>query len=313
MRKIAFAAALLGLLVPIAAAQATVVQEFTFQLKDVKPDGRFTVVFTSRTFDNTGAIPPVLRENFLRLPAGAKLNRVFLNRKYYCNGSQLLKDLQANPEPGTLFFRRVDNLTPFIKKLKKSRLAADRKASRNAEVCQRSLTGKGTVQVDARPFINELIPAKIFLFFGKGTQPGAVASFQIIGVPDETAPVVKNTPVVRDTRVALASNFFSQPTEGKYDYKLVLPAGPVAGVNISVAEVNVTNKGLTAVKKKTTCLKRKRGKCTKKKVKKTTQFWFTRPTCPSSGKLNFLAFYGYDDPTPDITKTIELPCPKFSS
>ena len=49
----------------------------------------------------------------------------------------------------------------------------------------------------------------------------------------------------------------------------------------------------------------------KKKVKKSNIFWFTRPTCPPSGKLSFLAFYGYDPPQPNITKTVELPCPKF--
>jgi hypothetical protein len=49
----------------------------------------------------------------------------------------------------------------------------------------------------------------------------------------------------------------------------------------------------------------------RRKAKTTNVFWFTQPTCPSSGKLSFQSFYGYDDPTPDITKTIELPCPKF--
>ena len=93
----------------------------------------------------------------------------------------------------------------------------------------------------------------------------------------------------------------------------MLPVGPIQGVNISVAEVNVTTKGLTIKKKKTTCLKKRKGKCVKKKVKKSNVFWFTRPTCPPSGKLSFLAFYGYDAPQPDITKTVELPCPKFKA
>ena len=130
---------------------------------------------------------------------------------------------------------------------------------KNIETCIGSKVAQGTVQVDARPFINELIPARIYLFFGKGTAPGAKASFQIIGVPDENAAVVRNTPVVRDTRVALAANWFDEPTEGKYGYKLVLPVGPIQGVNISVAEVNVTTKGLTLKKKKTTCHEEEEG------------------------------------------------------
>jgi hypothetical protein len=49
----------------------------------------------------------------------------------------------------------------------------------------------------------------------------------------------------------------------------------------------------------------------RKKVKKTNVFWITTPKCQTSGKLSFLSFYGYDDPIPDITKTVELSCPNF--
>lgn len=309
MRKILLALLPLALLASVGIAQAEPVQEFSFQLRNVKPDGRFTVVFTSRTFDTTGAIPPILRENYLRLPAGSQLSKKFLNKRYYCDGAKLLATLQENPDTSVKFYKRVENLKALEKRLKRP---SDRKRLQNVRVCERAKVGQGTVQVDARPFVDEVIPAKIYLFFGKGTQPNAVASFWIIGVPDENAEVVRNIPVVRDTRVAIASNFFNDPSsDGKYGYRLQLPAGPIGGINISVAEVNVTTKGLTLIKKKVTCLKRKKGKCAKRRVKRTTYFWFTRPTCPPSGQLSFLAFYGYDDPTPDITKEISLPCPQF--
>jgi hypothetical protein len=310
LKRILLAAALLGLLVPVSLAQAEPVQEFSFQLKDVKPDGRFTVIFTSRTYDTTGGIPPVLRENYLRLPAGGVMPKAIRSKKNYCDGTKLLNDLRVNPRPG-FFYKRVENLTSFIKLLKKSNLAADKAAAKNAETCKRVEVGRGAVQVDARPFVNDLIPAKIYMFLGKGTVKGAVASLQIIGVPDENSSVVRSIPVVRDTRVALAANFFSEPTGGKYDYKLVLPTGAIQGINISIAEVKVTNPGLTVTKKKTTCAKRRGGKCVKRKVKKTKVFWFTEPTCPPSGKLSFSAFYRYDPPQPAIEKTIELPCPRF--
>ena len=74
--------------------------------------------------------------------------------------------------------------------------------------------------------------------------------------------------------------------------------------------MHVTTTGLSLTKKRTTCLKRKRGKCVKKKVKKTSLFWFTQPKCPASGQLSFQAFYGYAT-SPDETKTISIPCPKF--
>jgi hypothetical protein len=309
VKRILVALAALAVLVPISIAQAEPVQEFSFQLRDVKRDGRFTVIFTSRTYDTTGGVPPVLKQNFIRIPVGAIFRKQFLNRKYYCDGSKLLDSLRLNPEPNVKFYRRMENLKALARKLR--RFPSERKNVRNIETCIKSKVAQGNVQVDARPFINELIPARIYLFFGKGTAPGAKASFQIIGVPDEDAAVVRNIPVVRDTRVALAANWFDEPTEGKYGYKLVLPVGPIQGVNISVAEVKVTTKGLTIKKKKSTCQRRRGGRCVKRKVKRSNIFWFTEPKCPSSGKLSFLAFYGYDDPQPDITKTVELPCPKF--
>jgi hypothetical protein len=310
VKRILLAAVLLGLLIPAALAQAEAVQEFSYQLKDVKPDGRFTVIFSSRTYDTSGGIPPVLKENFQRLPAGAVLRKEFLNRKYRCDVDKLLKDLLFAPENNILFAKRVDRLSTTIKRVK-SRW--NKKQLKNAQVCANARIGQGTAQVDARPLFNELIPSVFYMFLGKGTVPGAVASLQILGMPDENSAVVKRLPAtVQQTRVPFVGNFVNDPTpDGKYGYKLVLPTGPIAGINISLAEIRAEVKGLTLTKKKKTCAKKRGGRCVKKKVKKTKIFWFTQPKCPPSGKLSFLSFYGYDDPQPDITKTIELSCPNF--
>jgi hypothetical protein len=37
------------------------------------------------------------------------------------------------------------------------------------------------------------------------------------------------------------------------------------------------------------------------------------PTCPPLGRLSFLGFYGYEDPLPDITKTVEISCPNLKA
>jgi hypothetical protein len=87
----------------------------------------------------------------------------------------------------------------------------------------------------------------------------------------------------------------------------------VLALNVSLAEVRAVAPGITLKKKKVTCIKRKRGRCVRKKVKKPAVFWITTPPCPPSGKLSMLAFYGYDDPIPDITKTVEIPCPNFKA
>ena len=308
MKRILFALTVLASLVP-AAALAYPVQEFSAGAKDIKPDGRFTVFYSSRTYDSSGGIPPVLRENYLRTPLGAAIPKEFLTKRYQCDADRLLEDLQAAPEQNVQFARRVDKLAATIKRVR-SRL--DQKALRNAETCGRSRIGEGTALVEARPLFDELIPVVFYMFLGKGAQKGAVASLQIIGMPDENSAVVKSLPIgVRQTRVPLALNLFNEPTEGKYGYKLVLPTGPIAGLNLSIAEVQAEAKGLTLKKKKVTCIKRKRGRCVRRKLEKTSLFWFTAPKCPPSGKLSFLGFYGYDDPVPDITKTLEIPCPKF--
>jgi hypothetical protein len=308
MKRIVFASAVLALLVP-AAALAYPVQEFSFQVKDIKPDGRFTVIYSSRTYDSSGGIPPMVRESYLRLPLGAVVRKEFLEKKYYCDAGKLIKDLQAAPEQNMQFARRVDKLAATIKRIR-SRL--DQKALRNAETCSRSRLGEGTAQLDARPLYDELIPAVFYTFLGKGTQPGAVASMQIIGMPDENSGVVKRLPITaQQTRVPLVVNFYNEPTEGKYGYKGVLPTGRIAGVNVSLAEVRAVFRGITLKKKKVTCIKRNRGQCVRKRVKKTNVFWVTTPRCPPSGKLSFLGFYGYDDPIPDVTRTVELSCPRF--
>ena len=221
-----------------------------------------------------------------------------------------MSTLQTFPNGRVVFSKRLENLGATIKNLKSRHV--DAKSIANAKVCKRAETGRGTVLVDARPLLDEPIPAKIFLYFGKATVAGGVASFRIIGVPDESSPVVRSNPTVMNTRVAVdPSNFINDPTpDGLYGYKLVLPAGPIGGIRISVAEVHVTNTGLTRIKKKKTCLKKKSGRCVKRKVKRTVVFWFNRPPCPSSGKYSFQSYYGYENGT-SATKSIQIPCPNF--
>jgi hypothetical protein len=309
-----FLVAVAGLaLVAPALAQGDPVQQFSFQLQSVKPDGRFTLLFSSRTFDTTGGQPPLVTENYLRLPAGATLRKQFRNPRFYCDGEALLNALNSHTSFKRPFASRVANLDPLIAALKRQveakGRAGDRKALANAQVCKRSRIGSGTAQIDARPILDDLIPVKLFMFFAKSSAKGAVAAFTTIGIPDTTAKVVKDNPLVAGTHVALTSSFFDDPTpDGLYGYKLVLPAGKISGLPISVAELKVTTSGLSIPKG--ACLKAGRhGKCVKRQPN--TIFWFTQPTCPPSGQIGFLDFYGYDPPLPDVTKTVSLACPKF--
>jgi hypothetical protein len=203
--------------------------------------------------------------------------------------------------------------TPYLEKLLKGKKKPPRSAKNNVAICRFARIGKGRVLVDARPFEQRPIPADLQLFWSKPAR-GAVAAFSIIGIPDERYPVVKENPTVRETVPTLNANFYDDPTpDGLYGYKLVLPAGPVNGIRVSVAEVSVTVTGLTLTKKVKKCVKRRRGRCVKRKRKKKNIFWFTRPPCPPSGTLSFQSFFGYKDPAvEDQTKTVTIPCPDFT-
>jgi hypothetical protein len=292
----------------LAVAQAEPIQQFAFRLVNIKSDGRFTLLFTSRTFDTTGAVPPPLTEDYIRIPAGATLRKEFRNKRYYCNGEQLRLDLD-NRATGKDFSSRVANLEPFIKSLSKSKAKADKRALANAQTCDRARIGGGTAMVDARNLVavlDQLIPSHFSIFTAKPAH-GAVGGFVVLGAADQSSPLVRKYAIVGDVHVALHANFYNEPT-GPYGYKLELPVGAINGVNVSIAELHVTTFGLTL--KKGTCLTTNaKGRCTKKQKK--TVFWFTTPKCPASGQFSFLSFFGYPAPTASITKTTTVPCPKF--
>jgi hypothetical protein len=302
LKKFAVAVVVLASLCAVAVAQGTVVQDFSFQIKDVKPGGRFTVLFDSHSYESSGGIPAPLNENYIRLPKGATVRKEFKKKQYYCDAKKLVDRVRMDKGNG--------RFTPYINNLLKGKPKAPKNAKSLIATCRYARIGTGRVLVDARPYAADPIPADLMMFWTK-PDPGAVATFAIVGIPDERVPIVANNPTIRETTPVINASFFSDPTpDGLYDYKLVLPTGPINGIQISVAEVHVTTTGLSLNKKKATCLKRKRGKCVKKKVKKTSLFWFRQPKCPANGQLSFQAFYGYES-NPDETKTISIPCPKF--
>jgi hypothetical protein len=307
------AVAVLALLGTASASLAEPIQQFSFQLTKLLPDGRFTLIFQARTFDTTGAVPPDLLSNYLRLPAGATLRPEFLNKRFFCNGPALRDTLDRHLEDsGQPFTKRVANLKGFIKELQKSKSKRDKHDLTNVQTCEHARIGTGTAKIDAResiPVLDQLIPSSFALFFSKPTVKGAIAGFTVVGAADEGSPITKKYPIVAGVHVALTANFSNDPTpDGLYGYKLQLPSSNVNGFKVSIAELRVVNTGLTLLKG--TCLKPgKGGRCAK--TQKKTIFWFTQPTCPASGKISFLSFFEYAPPQPSITKTIELTCPKF--
>jgi hypothetical protein len=305
VKRVAAALVVLCSLAGVAVAQGEVVQQFSYQIKDVKAWGAYTVVFSSRSYDpDPTVIPAELNEYYQRLPKGAVVPKLFRNKRFYCEAKKLVDKVRLEKGSG--------RFTPYLEKLLKGRKKPPRNSKNLVDVCRYARIGTGRVLVDARPFEDRRIPADLQMFWTKPA-PGAVAAFAIVGIPDERAPVVAENPTIRETVPTLVANFYRQPTpDGLYEYKLVLPAGPVNGIRVSVEEVNVTVTGLTYVKKTTRCKKRRRGRCVKRQTKTKRTFWFTEPTCPTSRKLSFEAFFGYKDPAvPDVLKTYQIDCPKF--
>jgi len=297
-----------------AVAQAEPVNQFSFQVTNIKPGGRFTLIFHSQTFDTTGGVPPSPIANYLRIPKGATIRKQFLTGRYFCNGPELRTDIDTMDFSGTPFTKRIQSLGPFIRTLQHTKGKAARKALANAQACVRGELGHGTGKVDARnvsPKLDSLINITFVSFFARPSERGAVAGFTVLGAADENQEIVKRRTfeVLTGVHAALSANFVNDPTaDGLFGYRLDLPPGDVNGFRVSLAELNVTTNGLTLLKG--TCLKQNRkGKCVSRQ--KRTLFWFTIPPCPPSGSYSFQEFFGYEAPTPNSTNTVQVACPRF--
>src|SRR5215212_2498239 len=138
-------------------AQAEPINRFNFQVTDIKPGGRFTLLFHAQSFDSTGGVPPAPTENYLRIPKGATLRREFLTKRFFCDGPGLRTAIDTMDFSGTPFTKRVQNLEPFIRYLKRhARSARAKRALANAQACDRARIGGGTVRVAARGFSEKL-------------------------------------------------------------------------------------------------------------------------------------------------------------
>ncbi|MBS1869214.1 MAG: hypothetical protein JSS99_06080 [Actinobacteria bacterium] len=310
---LALALAGLALAAP-AVVQATPVSQFSFRVTNIKPGGRFTLLFHVQMFDTTGGVPPAPTADYLRIPKGATLRKQFLTGRYFCDGVLLRDSIDHFDFSGVPFTKRIQNLKPFIRTLAKQHGRAARRALANAQACDRARIGGGTARVDARnvsPKLDRLIDVTFATFFSRPTEKGAVAGFAVLGAADENQEIVKRRTfeVLTGVHAALSANFVNDPTpDGLYGYRLDLPRDEVNGFKISIAELNATTNGLTIPKD--ACLKRSRtGRCVKRQPK--PLFWFTIPPCPSSGLFSFQQALTYADPALDSTKTAQLACPRF--
>jgi len=293
-------------------ARAEPVQQFAFQLTSPNPDDLGVRVLLRR-FDTTGAVPPTPTEFWMRFPRGAELDRAFLTSRYFCDGRALRDALDAHPS-GTPFPRRLAHLDAFARELTRSRARRDRAALANVRACARGRLGGGTGVIDARDAIAVLtdpIPVGFSMFLSRGSVPGAVAAFTVIGAADERAPIVRRYPVVAGVHAVVTEQIVSDPTpDGLYGLKLLINTGPVNGFQVSIAEVDAHVHSL--VLRRGECLARGRGgRCVRRQ--RANASLFVVPRCPASGHFSAQLQTTYAPPTPSVTTTLAVPCPRYVS
>lgn len=293
-------------------ARAEPVQQFSFQVESLQPE-HVAVRVHLRRFDTTGAVPPTPTELSIRLPRGVGLNRAFLTPRYLCDGPALRDALDAHPS-GTPFTRRLAHLDVFARELARSRAKRDRAELANVRACERGRIGDGTGLVDARDVaavLKDLIPFRISVFLSRGTIPGAIAAFTAVGAADERSAIVRRYPVVAGVHAIEVENLVSDPTpDGRYGLKFEIYTGPINGLQVSRAEVDVTIH--TLVLRRGTCLAASAGgRCTRRQRSDATLFRV--PSCPASGSFGAQLLAAYPPPTPSATTTVDVPCPPFGS
>lgn len=310
MRRIAplvlLALALAAVLAP--AATADPVQQYSVQIKDVKPDGRYTIVYQSNSFDTTGDAPPAITSSILRFPKGLGFRPAFLKRSRLCDIGALKTLLLANQTSVLTYKKMLDDLPRTRKAIGEDLTGAQRRV---LDTCAAAKIGAGTVKVDVRPVFGDLIPAFLWLFLTPPSEPGALVGFGIMSVTDQRAAVVRDNDIVAQQKPNFTLNVFNDPSaDGAFGYRLVLPPTVVNLVQISIAELRVTVPGLTDVKTRRTCAVKKGARCARYKVKTTRSFWATPPTCPPSGRLSFLSDVSYETGQ-QITTPTSIACPRF--
>lgn len=271
----------IALLAVPAVGRAEVVRDFGFQLEDFRAHGAYTVVYSERSYDTTGAAVPPLTRYSLRFPLGMSIRRELLRKRFLCDAEKL-------------------------------------RAAKDRRVCKHAQIGAGRAEAELldandRRLLDVPIPAHLYFFLTKATKKGAVASQLILAVPDASAPIVRDNPSVRGSRLIGEAPFFKDPTpDGLFGYRLELPPA-LGGLRYNAAKGDFTFPGLTVKKRVRRCLASRVAagatKCRKKKSRTKRIFWITKPKCPPSGRLTFQATYNYAV-LPPMTLNREIPCPE---
>ena len=252
-----------------ASASAKLVGEFDAAIRNVRSWGAYTVVADARVYDTTGAPAPRLASATVHFPRGASVRRRFLTKRYFCDGAKLV----ANPDPA---------------------------------FCRNAQFASGSVLLDARPAIDEPVPASIWLFLAPGGARGAAAGIVILVRANERSPAW-NFDVLHGYLIREARNPFG------FGYRLELPTTLqplLPQVTLSLIEMKLTINGIAQRRHVRVCVRRAGGRCTARRRRTRSTFWLQVPSCPRGRKVAFGADYAFLGGS-TITKRREVSCSRF--
>jgi hypothetical protein len=268
MRRL-FALAFLVLLVPAGHADAKLVGEFDAAIRNVRTWGGYTVVASARVYDTTGAPAPRLARAIVHFPRGASLRRRFLSRRYFCDRARLLADPNPNRCPGAAF-------------------------------------ATGSLLLDARPAIEEPVPASIWLFLGPGGERGAQASVVALVTANQRSPAWNFD--------VLDGYLIKEPgSQSRYGYRLELPTTLqplLPQVTLSLIEMKLRISGLQEARRVRVCVHRSGGRCTERRRRTRRTFWLKVPDCPRGRTVAFGADYAFLGGQ-TIVKRRDVSCSRF--
>ena len=291
-----------------AGAAASPVQQFDVQLKDIRPDGRFSLVFTSNSFDTTGGPPPALEDASVRFAKGVTIRPQFLKPGRLCRPGNL-RSILLDTQSGGQSYEQILSDLPRTQRRVSRRLSPG--SRRILDTCRRTFLGKGRFVVDARPLFNDVIPGSVYVFLSEPSVKSAVAGFGILAFYDQDSVVARANSLIAAQQPVFTVNLFDDPSpDGLYGYRLRLLPENFGRLPFSVAELRVESKGISRTSTKRSCAARSGATCIRYTVRRTNEFWAKLPDCPASGRLPFKADYRYASGLRD-SSVIQVPCPRF--
>lgn len=292
----------------VSAAAAEPVQQFSVQLKDLTPDGRYSVVYTSNAFDTTGDPPPALDEAVLRLAKGMTIKPEFLRPDRLCDTAKFAGYLYQNVPKGGSYAQVLDDFPRGSARIERRVTAVARET---VATCRRTFLGRGTAVVDGRPRYPAPIPAKFSIFLTKPTAKGAIAGIGVLSHYDRSSPIAVNELRYTVLQPTFTLNIFDDPTpDGQYGYRVRLLTERTSGFRFSIAELRVESRGIVGPTEKRTCAALRGGRCVRYRTRRSTGFWATPPRCPASGEVPFKAEFRYVTGL-EVSTVVKVPCPKF--